>query len=78
MPNAKYYCTSQIYFANNFGLYSNGQQRNQYDHLHYGRIWNVLLSKDSTYQLDRAKNKPWNMWQMGNAGSSHALELSLH
>jgi len=38
MLNAKYYCTRQISFANNFGLYINSQQSNQYERLQYGRI----------------------------------------
>jgi len=41
-------------------------------------IWNVLLPMDPTYQLDRAKNKLWNMWQTqnwkGSATKSHSEE----
>jgi len=50
----------------------------QKDHRKTAGIWDALLLKDPTHQLDRAKNRPWNMWQTqnwkGSATKSHLEE----
>jgi len=44
-------------------------------------IWDVLLPKDPPYQMNRAKNKPWNMWKTqnwtGSATKSHSEETPI-